>query len=150
MTITVRQAVLEDVDEVAALLDAYRVFHGQASDLAGSRAFLIDRFDHGESVVFIAQLDARTVAFTQLYPAFSSWALKRTLILNDMYVTESCRQMGVGQKLLAHAAAYARGVGAVRLTLTTEQTNAPAQSLYTKSGWRQDPRFCVFHLDPME
>jgi GNAT superfamily N-acetyltransferase len=146
MQIEIRQAVFADIEALAPLLDAYRQFHRQPSDAAAARAFLVDRFDHGESVIFIARDEGGAVGFTQLFPAFSSLALKRTLILNDLYVNESHRRSGVGRMLLAHATAYAREVGAVRMVLTAEATNVKAQALYEATGWRQDPHFRVFYL----
>ena len=58
-TLTVRQAVLADLDALVPLFDGYRQFYGQTSDEAAARAFLRARFEHGESFVFIA-LDGET------------------------------------------------------------------------------------------
>ena len=43
-SITIRQAVLADLDAVATLFDAYRQFYGQASDEAAAKTFLQARF----------------------------------------------------------------------------------------------------------
>lgn len=145
MSMEVRQAVLEDLDDLVPLFDAYRVFHGQPGDPAAARAFLMDRFDHLESVIFVARLNRQAVGFTQLFPAFSSLALKRTLILNDMYVDERCRGQGVGQALLQHATAHAQRVGAIRMVLTAQATNAKARKLYEANGWREDPAYAVYY-----
>lgn len=64
--ISVPQAVLSDLDELAALFDAYRVFQGRPSDPAAARAFLRARFDHGESLVFMVFDGAR--AFVRRHP----------------------------------------------------------------------------------
>ena len=55
--ITERQAVLADLDRIAPLFDAYRQFQGAPADLAAARAFLFERFGHGDSVELVA-LDA--------------------------------------------------------------------------------------------
>jgi len=52
--VSVRQAVAADLDALATLFDRYRQFQGQASSLAAARSFLSERFDHAESIVFIA------------------------------------------------------------------------------------------------
>jgi hypothetical protein len=52
-TILIRQAVLSDVEALAPLLDQYRQFYGRESDLQAAREFLLERFNHGESVLFI-------------------------------------------------------------------------------------------------
>ena len=61
--VSVRQAVLADLDALAPLFDRYRQFQGHASDVAAAHAFLRARFDHGESVVFIASAGDRAVGF---------------------------------------------------------------------------------------
>ena len=66
--VTVRQAVLADL-ELAPLFDGYRQFYGRAADVAAAESFLRARFEHGESIVFLAHDDAAPVGFTQLYPA---------------------------------------------------------------------------------
>lgn len=93
-TLTVRQAVLADLEALAPLFDGYRQFYGQPSDISAAHAFLRARFEHGESFVFIA-LDGDTpVGFTQLYPSFSSVSLARIFVLNDLFVHECARRKG--------------------------------------------------------
>ena len=85
--VLVRQAVLADLAVLAPLFDGYRQFYGRASDPAAAEAFLRARFDHGESVLFLATDDSgRPLGFTQLYPSFSSVSLARVFILNDLFV----------------------------------------------------------------
>ena len=144
--ITVRQAVLTDIDELVPLFDSYRQFYGRSSDLGAVSKFLSARFNHGESVLFIA-FDADTpVGFTQLYPSFSSVSLARIFILNDLFVTTEGRRKGVGTRLLSAAVDYAKSLNAVRLTLSTEITNKSAQALYQSAGWKQDDQFYVYHF----
>jgi hypothetical protein len=94
-TITVRQAVLSDLEALAPLFDSYRQFYGRASDLSAATAFLSARFNHNESVLFIAHEGDKTVGFTQLYPSFSSVSMARILVLNDLFVDEHARRKGV-------------------------------------------------------
>ena len=101
--LVVRQAVFADLEALAPLFDGYRQFYGRTPDLPAARAFLSDRFEHGESVVFIAHAAAAPVGFTQLYPSFSSVSLARTFILNDLFVVAGQRRGGVGSALLRAA-----------------------------------------------
>jgi GNAT superfamily N-acetyltransferase len=145
-SITVRQAVFADLGALAPLFDAYRQFYGQGGDLAGARAFLRERFEHTQSVVFIAEEGDRGVGFAQLYPSFSSVSMARTFVLNDLFVAADRRRKGIGEMLLQAAAEFARNVGAARLTLSTAVANAPAQALYESAGWRRDENFYVYTL----
>jgi ribosomal protein S18 acetylase RimI-like enzyme len=144
-TITVRQAVLSDLDVLAPLFDEYRQFQGCASDLAAARAFLLARFNHNESVLFIAHQDDDPVGFTQLYPMFSSVSLARVYVLNDLLVRERARGQGVATQLMASALQYARSLGAVRVSLVAALTNTVAQSVYDATGWKRDAQFQAFH-----
>ncbi len=146
ISITVRQAVLADLEALAILFDAYRQFYGRATNLPAAREFLRARFNHGESVLFIAHEGHVAVGFMQLYPSFSSASLARTFILNDLFVHEQGRRKRVGTQLLAAALEFAQSLGAVRLTLSTAITNTAAQALYLSSGWKCDEEFQVFHL----
>ena len=145
-SITIRQAVLADLDTVAILFDAYRQFYGQASDEAAAKAFLQARFEHGQSVVLLAESKGHAVGFTQLYPSFSSVSMARVFVLNDLFVAPMARRMGVGEALLNAASDHARQLGAVRLSLTTNVQNLPAQSLYESMGWERDQKFYAYHL----
>ena len=141
-----RQAVLSDLQLLAPLLDAYRVFYGSDSDVEAARRFLLERFKHEESVLFIATIEETAVGFCQLYPSFSSVSLARTLILNDLYVVESYRKQGIATMLLKAAAELAKELGAIRLTLSTAISNQAAQNLYEQAGWIRDQDFYVYSL----
>jgi GNAT superfamily N-acetyltransferase len=44
------------------------------------------------------------------------------------------------------AAGYARAQGAIRLSLSTGQTNSAAQSLYESEGWVRDETYYHYSL----
>lgn len=145
-TLTIRQAVLADLEALAPLFDGYRQYYGQPSDISAAHAFLRARFEHGESFVFIA-LDGDTpVGFTQLYPSFSSVSLARIFVLNDLFVHECARRKGVASKLLSAATEFAQALGAVRVSLSTAISNESAQALYQAAGWTRDEQFLVYHF----
>jgi GNAT superfamily N-acetyltransferase len=144
--VTVRQATVADLDLIAPLFDQYRQFYRASGDIEGARRFLLERFSHLESVIFLAFDSAAAIGFTQLYPSFSSVSMARIFVLNDLFVSPDARVRGVGTALLEAAAVYGRRVGAVRLTLSTELTNTTAQRLYEKTGWKRDSVFCSYQL----
>jgi GNAT superfamily N-acetyltransferase len=147
-SISTRQAVLSDLEDLALLFDQYRGFQGQPTDTAAARTFLRERFNHGESVVFIAQDGADAVGFAQLYPSFSSVSLSRVLVLNDLFVAEAGRRKGTASKLLMDIEAYALAVGATRISLNVARHNSSAQELYVSQGWTPDEQFFMYHRYP--
>jgi GNAT superfamily N-acetyltransferase len=146
--ITVRQAVLADLVELAGLFDQYRRFQGKASDPASARSFLQARFDHGESVAFIAHAAGAPAGFAQLYPSYSSVSLARVFILNDLFVHETARRKGVACELLAAVERYAWSLNAGRITLNVARDNAAGQALYEARGWCQDRQYLMYHRFP--
>jgi hypothetical protein len=69
-------ARIEDLEEIASLFDRYRIFYRQPSDLEAARNFLKQRFDRSDARIFVSRIEAQIVGFTQLYPSFSSVAMK--------------------------------------------------------------------------
>lgn len=133
----VRRARLADMDALAPLFSAYRTFYGQEADQDFDRAFLQKRLEQQQSVVFLACHSGNGIGFTQLYPTFSSVALKRDWILNDLYVMPAARGVGAGASLLEAARDFGRSDGARHLVLETQADN-PARFLYEKMGWQLD------------
>ncbi len=137
------QATQENLDQLVPLFDGYRVFYKKASNPEAARKFLSERFKKNDSVIFLAlDENEKGVGFTQLYPSFSSVAMQRTYILNDLFVSPEVRGKGVGEAIMNEAKVFAVKVGSRGLTLETDFDN-PAQKLYERLGWKKDTK--VFH-----
>jgi len=144
--LTLSRATLGDLDAVAPLFDAYRQFYAQAADLPGARAFIQARLTQRDSVIILAHHRAVPVGFTQLYPSFSSVAMARIFVLNDLFVLDEARRLGVARALIEGAARHGTDHGAVRLDLSTAHTNTAAQGLYESLGWQLDSAFRSYSL----
>ena len=139
-------ATLDQLDDLAPLFDAYRVFYGQASDMGRAQTFLRERMHLQESVVFLAYAHSRPVGFTQLYPSFSSVSTQRLWVLNDLYVVPEMRGQRVGERLIERAARFATEFGAKGLSLSTAITNTSGQKLYERVGFKRDEEFYHYFL----
>lgn len=146
VNIQVRQATIADIDLLSPLFDGYRQFYGKPGDVALARNFLLERFQHNQSIIFVAIQGPRALGFTQLYPSFSSVSAARTFILNDLFVVAQARRCRVGAMLLEAAANFGRSAGAVHLSLSTAMDNDSAQALYAANGWVRDTGFCEYTL----
>lgn len=147
MQTIIKRAVIEDVDIIAPLFDAYRIFYAQQTDIAAAVNFLTERLLKNESVIFVAFINEAAVGFTQLYPIFSSVSLSHTWLLNDLYVDKNARQQGVAAALLHKATAFGVEKNAKWLLLETAADNYTAQAVYEKNGWiKQTDFFYQFTL----
>jgi GNAT superfamily N-acetyltransferase len=134
-----------DLDDLVPLFDAYRVFYKQPSDPALARAYLVKRLGAGEYVGFIARdAGGKAIGFALLSQTYSSVALKRIWLLNDIFVDPGTRKSGAGAALMAAVETFARETGAGRMDLFTARTNATAQSVYRKAGWAEDVDYLRF------
>lgn len=137
----IEKATLKNLESLAELFDLYRVFYEQRSDLEGAIEFIKERLNKEESVVFIALDENNPIGFVQLYPSFSSVSMRRTWVLNDLYVKENARGKGFGEKLLKKAITFAEGTGAIGVSLETGKENLTAQRLYEKIGFIRETNY---------
>ena len=138
------QVQREHLDSVAILFDAYRQYYGQKPDLAGAKQFLSERLLLNESVIFLAFDEEKPLGFTQLYPMFSSISMKRQWVLNDLFVHENARNLGVGKQILEKAQDFIKQVGHKGLLLETTPDNEKAQKLYERLGWKREENYYYY------
>lgn len=131
------KASFEHIPQIAPLLDDYRVFYGQSSDIKGAAKFLENRVLKNDSVIFLAYENEKPVGFTQLYTSYSTVSFQALYILNDLYVHKNYRGHGVGEALLNKAKEFCKTMRYKGLALETAIDN-PAQRLYQKLGWKKD------------
>lgn len=141
----------EQLNDLALLFDAYRVFYGWRSDMRAAVRFLRDRIGNDESIIFIAYGDRGEhrvpLGFTQLYPMFSSVSMRSLWVVNDLYVAPEGRRQGIGRALLERARRHAVDTNAKGLVLETAVDNEAARALYESCGWERDTQFYRYALD---
>ncbi|MDW5415277.1 GNAT family N-acetyltransferase [Iodobacter sp. CM08] len=148
MTHTVRYAHLDDINQLAPLFDAYRVFYQQESHLQIAYNFLQQRLALNESVILIAtNANNDAIGFIQLYPSFCSISAKRIWILSDLFVSEAARGQRVSSALMEKARLHALQTSAIRLELSTAHTNNRAQALYESLGYQLDITYRYYALE---
>ena len=144
----IQQATLKDLEDLALLFDAYRVFYNKNSDLKGATNFLKSRIENQESTIFIARNEAaKALGFVQLYPLFSSTRMKKLWLLNDLFVAEQFRGLGVSVALINKAKALVKSTNACGLTLETGKDNIIGNNLYPKTGFKLNKDYSFYFWD---
>ncbi|NGY69740.1 GNAT family N-acetyltransferase [Bacillus megaterium] len=141
------QATIRDIEGITHLFNLYRIFYRQKSNQEEARAFILERFQQKDSIIFVAVHQGNYLGFTQMYPFFSSVAMQKLWILNDLYVLKSARKQGVASNLLKVAKEYAQSTGAKGIKLETEISNTSAQQLYEINGYEKDNKNFYYSLD---
>jgi GNAT superfamily N-acetyltransferase len=146
---TILRADASHLETLIPLFDAYRVFYRQRSDISGARKFVTARLGDGEgegSVFFLALREQSGVGFTRLTSTYSSIAMMRLWILDDLYVIPAVRKSGVAKALMGRAQRHALATDSVGLTLETACDNLPAQALYESLGYEREQTFYKYNL----
>jgi ribosomal protein S18 acetylase RimI-like enzyme len=116
-----------------------RVFSPWSRSPAGSLASMLA--ERG-SVACVAEQAGVPVGFfvlgfERLERSFGPWQRPAVARLNAIGVEPDHHCRGFGASLLESAQARARAQGAVSMTLMTAETNARAQRLFTRAGFRR-------------
>lgn len=140
----IQKVTINEIDSLSELFDLYRVFYKQKSNVESAKRFLTERIINEESVVFIALNGHNSLGFVQLYPSFSSISMQRSWVLNDLFVKETARGQGLGEKLIKTAIGFAKETGAKGVLLETAEDNTTAQRLYEKIGFVRETNFYYY------
>ena len=129
--------------EIAALFNQYREFYHDIPDTEGAENYILERMNNQESTIYLAIVDddvtERAVGFVQLYTSFSSVAMQKISILNDLYVDENYRRLGVARELMLHVQEYVfKDPNIARISLKTSSGNQQAQKLYESLGYERE------------
>ncbi len=85
--------------------------------------------------ILVTKSSDKIIGMVNLLFTVSTALGERVALLEDMVVSASARQTGVGSKLLAEAISYAKSENCGRITLLTDQTNEAAQRFYQRHGF---------------
>jgi GNAT superfamily N-acetyltransferase len=143
----IRKATIDDLDELAALFNGYRIFYKKESDIEKARQFLKERLTKNESEIFVSFSGTVMTGFTQLYPIFSSTRMKKFWLLNDLFVHENFRGQGFSIALMDRTKEFCRQSGSCGFMLETAKTNVIGNQLYQKMGLVLDTEHNVYNWE---
>jgi len=133
----IREASMEDIGELSAMFDEYRLVHGASSNVQLCAEFLGLRLANGESRALLAVHEGRPVGFAHLYPRYASLKLIRNWMLSDLYVKAGARRQGFARQLVEASKRLALEAGADTLLVTTTRDNVAAKALYLSSAFER-------------
>ena len=130
-----RKAKLKDLEQLAMLFDAYRVFYRKETAIEEATQFLKQRLENNDSEIIVAEsAENSLIGFVQLYPLFSSTRMQKLWLLNDLFVDPPFRKKGIAINLIERAKQLVSESGACGMFLETEKSNIVGNNLYPKVG----------------
>ena len=142
------KATKNNIDQIGELFDLYRQFYKFKSNIKESTTYIRERINNNESIIYFALTENHDSAgFVQLYETFGSLHLGKIIILYDLFVKNTYRKFGIGEKLIKKSHNYAKSIGAKSIELSTAKNNLTAQSLYEKIGYIRDNEFYSYNYE---
>lgn len=82
----------------------------------------------------ICEVEGQPIGFAVYYYAYSTWLGRKSLYLEDLYVSPERRGLGAGKALLAYLARVACESGCRRMEWMVMEWNEPALAFYRRLG----------------
>ena len=146
--LTIRAAHRDDVPTIHRLLRALAAYENLLHHAKATEADL-RRDGFGARPYFevlLAELDGEAVGLALFYPVYSTFEGRPGLYVEDLYVAEGARGLGVGRRLMARLAALALERGCSRLALGVLHWN-PAREFYHRLGFAHTADWLPYRLD---
>ena len=134
-SIVLRTATAGDVGILFQLIRELAIYEKAPDAVVASEADLL-RHGFGAEPRFealIAFVDERPAGFALFFPNFSTWLGRPGLYLEDIFVADWARKLGVGRRLMARVAAIAVERQSGRLDFSVLHWN-PARQFYHRLG----------------
>jgi GNAT superfamily N-acetyltransferase len=139
--VTIRSIVDADFGRWLPLWDGYNRFYGRSGATALPEAVTRTTWSRFLDVAapvhaLVAESQGALLGLAHYLFHRSTTRIEPTCYLQDLYVDDGARGLGIGASLIAAAHARARAQGAARLYWQTHETNAVARALYDKVAQR--------------
>lgn len=136
MTISIREAVRNDVPLILKLINDLAVYEKLQDEAVATEADIVrDLFgEHPKVFCDIAEADSRPAGFALWYYTYSTFQGRHGIWLEDLFVEPDLRGQGVGKGLLVHLARRCVREGLGRFEWAVLDWNQPSIDFYLAQG----------------
>jgi GNAT superfamily N-acetyltransferase len=144
----VRRAVAADCEAIHAMLKGLAAYE-HVPDAVGATPDSLRRDGFGAQPQFaalIAEHDGRPVGFLLWTWNYSTWQGRRGFFIEDIFVDDSARRLGVGRAMMAELARIALAEGCGRIDLNVLTWN-PARRFYAALGMKHIDDWAPYRIE---
>jgi len=156
VTFKIREATRGDIPVIMDLAKQLTIYEKSPESFVATRGDY-EKWGWGPDAIFRVLLaentgneDPRYVGFALYYFTFSTWTVRPTLWLEDVFVPEELRGSGIGSSLLGRLAGIALDKGYARMEWTVIDWNEPSRKFYFNLGAKTMDEWTTFRLTPKE
>lgn len=144
----IRQVVEADIPKVLELITALARYEKMESQVKNTKEELFDHVFIKKSVhVLVAEEEEDIVGFALYFFTYSTFVGKQSIYLEDIYIKENFRHLGLGTLFFKSLAKIAIDLNLERFEWTCLDWNTPALNFYAKIGARQMNGWITHRLD---
>jgi GNAT superfamily N-acetyltransferase len=144
----IRNASIEDTSTILSFIKKIAKYEKLEKEVVATVCTLEEYiFKRKYAHVILCELNNKAIAFAVFFYTFSTFTGKASLYLEDIYVDEEYRHLGVGSKIFKYLANLAVREGCGRLELSVLKWNEPAIKFYKKMGGYILDEWSVFRFD---
>ncbi len=145
----IRPAEPSDADLLFSMVMDLATYERAPDQVAGSSELLATALFGADpsAEALVAELDETPVGFAIFYRTFSTWQCRPGIWLEDLFVPEERRGLGVGFALLRELAAITVRRGCTRLEWAALDWNEPALRFYDRLEARRLDEWVMHRLD---
>ncbi len=137
----IRIAKQSDVAAIFALIQELALYEKAPEQVTNTVENLrIDLFDKQLCGAIVAEINEEIVGFALYYTSYSTWK-GACLYLEDFYVKEEVRKIGIGQQLFDEIVLIAKARNVKRMDWQVLEWNEPAIRFYEKQQALLDPEW---------
>ncbi len=147
--LTIRKVTADDAECVHRLICGLAHFEkldeANLSTVEALRAELAS--DDSELEALLAEVDGKSVGLATFFRTYSTFAAKRGIYLEDLFIAPEYRQQGIASRLMRALGALAVERGYGRIEWTTLLWNSKATEFFESLGASPSDAWTTFRLD---
>ena len=129
----------EDLDHATRLITEFRAWYGRQTPSEEEMRASVARIAAEDGEFLLAAVDdGEPAGVCQVRYRWSVWTSAPDCWIEDVFVNEGSRGIGLGRGLVEAAVVRARERGCRRIELDVDEANDPALSLYESLGFSGD------------
>lgn len=142
--VTIRAAVLEDIQSLTALLETlFSIEEDFIFNETLQRRGLQMMLDNARGCILTAEVAGSIIGMCSGQLTVSTAEGGPALLIEDVVVHEDWRGQGVGRRLMEGIENWAGKNKSARLQLLADRNNASALSFYKNLGWKTTDLICL-------
>ena len=144
MDVAFKLAEVADVELLVEFMREFYEFDQHAFDEGAARSALRQILnDDSLGRVWLIQVNGKPIGYAVLTLGFSLIYHGRDAFIDEIYVRESYRGRGIGQRALQYVEDACRSLGVRALHLEVGRDNANAQTVYRKFGFEDHDQYLM-------